>query len=42
MKRYLAELIGTYGLVFFGTGAIIANDITGGEITHVGVAVTFN
>lgn len=41
MKRYLSELIGTYGLVFCGTGAIIINDITGGEISHPGVAVTF-
>lgn len=41
MKKYLSELIGTYGLVFCGTGAIIINDITGGAITHAGIAITF-
>lgn len=41
MKKYISELIGTYGLVFCGTGAIIVNDISGGVITHVGIAITF-
>jgi aquaporin NIP len=41
MRRYLAELIGTYALVFCGTGAIIINEQSGGVITHVGVACTF-
>jgi len=41
MKRYLSELIGTFGLVFCGTGAIIINDISGGTVTHSGIAVTF-
>jgi len=41
MKKYIAELIGTYGLVFCGTGAIIINDLTGGTISHVGIALTF-
>lgn len=40
MKSYLAELIGTFALVFAGTGAIIINDVSG-AITHVGVALTF-
>ncbi len=41
MKRYLSEFIGTFGLVFCGTGAIIINDISGGTVTHSGIAVTF-
>lgn len=41
MKKYLAELIGTFALVFCGTGAIIINQETGGTITHVGIAITF-
>lgn len=41
MKKYLTELIGTFALVFCGTGAIIINDLTGGAISHVGVAMTF-
>ena len=40
-KRYIAEAIGTFGLVFCGTGAIIINEFTGGTVTHVGIAVTF-
>jgi aquaporin Z len=40
MKKYLAEVIGTYTLVFAGTGAIVINDITH-QVTHVGVALTF-
>ena len=41
MNKYLAEIIGTFILVFAGTGAIIVNDISGGSITHVGVSLTF-
>jgi aquaporin Z len=41
MKKYAAEMLGTFGLVFAGTGAIIIDQITGGSITHVGVALTF-
>jgi len=40
-KRYIAELIGTFALVFCGTGAIVINEFTNGTVTHVGVAVTF-
>lgn len=41
MKKYLAELIGTFALVFCGTGAIVINDVTNGSVSHVGVAITF-
>jgi aquaporin NIP len=42
MRRELAaEAFGTFALVFAGTGAIVINDVTGGAITHVGVALTF-
>ena len=41
MKRYIAEFIGTFALVFCGTGAIIVNEVTGGLITHVGVSIVF-
>lgn len=41
MKKYLAEALGTFALVFVGTGAIIVNDVTNGSITHVGIALSF-
>jgi aquaporin Z len=41
MNKVWAELIGTFCLVFAGTGAIVVNDVSGGAVTHVGVALTF-
>jgi aquaporin NIP len=41
MKKYIAETLGTFALLFCGTGAIIINEQTNGTITHVGVAMTF-
>ena len=41
MNKYLAEVIGTFALVFCGTGAIIINQETAGIITHSGIAITF-
>ncbi|MCL0060820.1 aquaporin [Dehalococcoidia bacterium] len=41
MKKYIAEFIGTFALVFCGTGAIIVNEVTGGTITHLGVSIVF-
>jgi len=41
MNRYLAELIGTFCLVFAGTAAIINNEQTAGAVTLVGIAITF-
>jgi aquaporin Z len=41
LAAYLAEAIGTFALVFAGTGAIVVNAVSGGAVTHVGVALTF-
>jgi len=40
MKKLLAEFLGTFGMVFAGTGAIIVNEQTG-ALGHAGVALTF-
>jgi len=39
--RLLAEFFGTFCLVFAGTGAIVVNEISGGAISHAGVALVF-
>src|SRR5438552_16314349 len=41
MRKVVAEFIGTFALVFAGTGAIVINDVSNGAITHVGIALTF-
>jgi aquaporin Z len=41
MRKLAAELFGTFALVFAGTGAIVVNAASGGQVTHVGVALTF-
>lgn len=41
MRKYVAEAIGTFALVFCGTGAIVINKETGGTVSHVGIAITF-
>jgi aquaporin NIP len=41
LKKFAAEFIGTFALVFAGTGAIIIDETSGGRVTHVGVALTF-
>ena len=41
MRTALAEMFGTFVLLFAGTGAIIIDAESGGKIGHVGVALTF-
>ena len=41
MKELLAEAIGTFALVFAGTGAIVIDEVSHGGVTHVGIAMTF-
>jgi MIP family channel proteins len=41
LHALVAEGIGTFGLVFAGCGAIMINQLAGGQVTHVGVGLVF-
>lgn len=41
MKKLAAEFVGSFILVFAGTGAIVIDGVSGGGVSHVGVALTF-
>ena len=40
LKQCTAEFIGTFGLVFVATGVIMADHLSGGQVTHVGVGLS--
>jgi MIP family channel proteins len=40
-REALAEAIGTFILVFAGTGAVMVNNISQGAITHIGISFVF-
>ncbi|MBT8303039.1 MAG: MIP family channel protein [Bacteroidia bacterium] len=40
-KTSFAEFIGTFLLVFFGTGAIVVDDVYNGIVGHLGISVAF-
>ena len=41
MKKYIAEFIGTFIMMFCGTGSMTINEVTGGDVTHVGIGITW-
>lgn len=42
MKKYAAEVLGTFILIFCGTGSIVINGETGGAVIgHLGIALSF-
>ena len=41
MKKYVAEMMGAFAIVFCGTGAVIIDGLTNGSISHAGVAITW-
>jgi MIP family channel proteins len=40
-REALAEAVGTFILVFAGTGAVMVNQISNGAITHLGISAVF-
>jgi aquaporin NIP len=40
-RKLFAEAVGTFCLVFAGTGALVIDSVTDGAVGHVGVALTF-
>ena len=40
-NRCVAEVIGTFMLVFTGCGAVIVNDLFGGALGHLGINIVF-
>jgi aquaporin Z len=41
MRKVAAEFLGTFSLVFAGTGAIVVNGVSHGALGHAGIAITF-
>ncbi len=40
-KKYIAETLGTFILVFCGTAAMAVNEVYNGSVTHVGIGITW-
>ncbi|MDP6915155.1 MAG: MIP family channel protein [Verrucomicrobiota bacterium] len=40
-RQCAAEVIGTFILVFTGTGAVVFNEISGGQVTPLGIGLVF-
>jgi MIP family channel proteins len=40
-RNLIAEAIGTFILVFIGTGAVVVNQVSQNAITHLGVSIVF-
>ncbi|MBN1261304.1 MAG: aquaporin [Anaerolineae bacterium] len=41
LRKYIAEGIGTFALIFCGCGAIVVNDLYGGVVGHMGISLVF-
>jgi len=40
-RLFVAELLGTFTLVFAGTGAIVVDEVSGGRVGHVAIGLVF-
>jgi len=40
-KKYIAEVLGTFSMVFCGTAAMAINEVMNGAVTHVGIGITW-
>ena len=40
-RELLAEFIGTFVLIFAGTGAVMVNTLSNGAVTHLGISIVF-
>lgn len=40
-RKLFAEALGTFCLVFAGTGAVVVDQVSGGQVTHLGVSLVF-
>jgi MIP family channel proteins len=40
-RELLAEFIGTFVLIFAGTGAVMVNALSDGAVTHLGISIVF-
>lgn len=40
-KNYIAEVLGTFSMVFCGTAAMAINEVYSGAVTHVGIGITW-
>ncbi|WP_299108683.1 aquaporin [uncultured Tenacibaculum sp.] len=41
MKKYISEFIGTFALVFCGTGAVVVNSLSNGSLGLLGISAVF-
>jgi MIP family channel proteins len=40
-RELLAEFIGTFVMIFAGTGAVMVNTLSDGAVTHIGISIVF-